>query len=116
MKLLTQYIYINAWLDCSSPFISLHKKADDDLFAYFNTDKVNRILDSGDITLEDLQSTNLKTQSSTIKYLIALDSVEKIKRQIKSLNIEATNQETNVTPINKYRDLFSFPTNFSQAN
>jgi len=72
MKLVTLNIQINAWLDCSHPFISLHNKSDGDLMAYFNTEKINSLINSGDITVEELKSNNPDKQEDTITTLLSM--------------------------------------------
>ena len=47
MNFLSMNVYINAWLDCSHPFISIHNKFDDDVLLHFNEDKVNQLFESG---------------------------------------------------------------------
>lgn len=85
MNILTMNIYINAWLDCSSPYISIHNKFDDDLLAHFNAESVNQLIEDGEVFIEDLQSTNPDIQMEIATNLIALKSSERIKRQIHSL-------------------------------
>ncbi len=82
MKLLTMNIYINAWLDCSSPFISIHNKYDDDLLVHFNAESVNQLIKDGEVFLEDLQSIDPDIQMEIAISLIALKSRERIKQQI----------------------------------
>jgi len=86
MKNLTMNIYINAWLDCSNPYISIHNKFDDDLLVHFNSESVNQLIEDGDVFVEDLQSTDPDIQMEIATNLIALNSSEKIKQQIHSLS------------------------------
>ena len=86
MKFLTMHIYINAWLDCSNPYISIHNKFDDDLLAHFNSESVNQLIEDGDVFVEDLQSTDPDIQMEIATYLIALKSSERIQQQIYSLS------------------------------
>ena len=86
MKFLTMNIYINAWLDCSNPYISIHNKFDDDLLAHFNSESVNQLIEDGDVFVEDLQSTDPDIQMEIATYLIALKSSERIQQQIYSLS------------------------------
>ena len=85
MKILTMNIYINAWLDCSSPYISIHNKFDDDLLVHFNAESVNQLIEDGEVFVEDLQSTDPDIQMEIATNLIALKSSERIKQQIHKL-------------------------------
>lgn len=116
MKLHTRNTYINAWLDCSNPYISLHNKSDGDLLAHFNVSKVHEILESGDLTLEELQSTDTETQSSIIQYLVALKSAQKIKKQLKKMGSEINERNLKVIPFKIYLERQSPAMNLSQAN
>ena len=49
-------IYVNAWLDCRNPYIAIHNKHDGDLMAYFNSNKVHQLIESGEVTVEDFES------------------------------------------------------------
>ena len=86
MKNLTMNIYINAWLDCNNPYISIHNKFDDDLLVHFNSESVNQLIEDGDVFVEDLQSTDPDIQMEIATNLIALNSSEKIKQQIHSIS------------------------------
>ena len=88
MNFLTMNIYINAWLDCSNPFISIHNKYDDDLLAYFDTTETKQLIEGGEITVEDLHSTNPETQTQLIIDLIAIKSSESIKQQIGNISFQ----------------------------
>ena len=85
-KFLTMNIYINAWLDCRHPFISIHNKVNDDLLAYFNSEEANQLIENGEITLNDLQSTDPKTQMEVVTNLIEIKSNEKIQPQINNIS------------------------------
>ena len=86
MKSLTINIYINAWLDCSNPYISIHNKFDDDLLAHFNSESVNQLIEDGDVFVEDLQSTDPDIQMEVATNLIALKTSERIQQQIHNLS------------------------------
>ncbi len=100
MKLLTMNIYINAWLDCSHPFISIHNKFDDDLLVHFNAKSVNQLIEDGEVFLEDLQSTNPDIQMEIATSLIAIKSGETIKQQITEMSTTLKRREPAVA-INK---------------
>ena len=82
MKFVTLNIQINAWLDCSHPFISLHNKQDGDLMAYFNSEKINSLIDNGEITVEDLQSNDVTNQMETITTLLSIKQQDAIFRRL----------------------------------
>ena len=86
MKSLTINIYINAWLDCSNPYISIHNKFNDDLLAHFNSESVNQLIEDGDVFVEDLQSTDPDIQMEVATNLIALKTSERIQQQIHNLS------------------------------
>jgi len=93
MKSLSMNIYINAWLDCSNPFISIHNKYNDDLLAHFNAVSINQLTEDGDIFIEDLQSTNPEIQMEVATHLIALKSSKRIKQQIIGLSTQLKKRE-----------------------
>lgn len=107
MKLVTLNIQINAWLDCSHPFISLHNKNDGDLMAYFNADKINNLIDDGEITVEELRSNSLDSQVDTISTLLSIKQQEAVFKRLKDTRFtfkvnqaEMKNKEpSNVQPI-----------------
>lgn len=82
MKLVSFNIEINAWLDCSHPFISLHNKNDGDLMAYFNSDKINELIATGDITVDELQSTNQVSNIETVTTLLSIKQQEAIYKRL----------------------------------
>lgn len=82
MKLVSFNIEINAWLDCSHPFISLHNKNDGDLMAYFNSDKINDLIETGDITVDELQSTNQASNIETVTTLLSIQQQEAIYKRL----------------------------------
>ena len=90
---LTINIYINAWLDCSNPFISLHNKFDDDVLAHFNTERVTQLIEDGELVVEDLQSSDPLIQMDVISDLIAIQSGEAIKKQIVNMSLAMKRRE-----------------------
>ena len=106
-KFLTMNIYINAWLDCSNPFISLHNKLNDDLLAHFNTEKVKQLIDNGEIYIEDLQSTNEQIQLDVVTNLLAIKTNENIKKQMGKIKKGLKQRDTIATekPIKRIKRL-----------
>lgn len=96
IKFLTMNVYINAWLDCKSPFISLHNKFDDDLLLHFNSKRVEQLIDDGEIHIEDLKSTDSDVQIELISTLMAVKSQDKIHKQM--VEISSTLNRREVTP------------------
>lgn len=102
MKFLTMNIYINAWLDCSNPFISIHNKFDDDLLVHFNAEGVSQLIEDGEILVEDLQSTDPDIQMEIATNLIAFKSSEKIKQQINDMSTTLNKRELS-TAVNEIK-------------
>ncbi len=95
MKLVSFNIEINAWLDCSHPFISLHNKNDGDLMAYFNSDKINELIATGDITVDELQSSNQASNIETVTTLLSIQQQEAIYKRL---------QDTRFTIVERRKD------------
>ena len=93
-------IYINAWLDCSNPFISIHNKFDDDLLVHFNAESVSQLIEDGEVFIEDLQSTDPDMQMEVATNLIAIKSFENIKQQINNMCTTLTRREPTLTKNN----------------
>ena len=116
MKLVSFNIEINAWLDCSHPFISLHNKNDGDLMAYFNSEKINKLIETGDITVDELQSTNQSSNIETVTTLLSIQQQEAVFKRLQktrfTLKVREKKTPSNVQSIkNKKSDqdiLFPF--------
>ncbi len=72
MNCLTMNIYINAWLDCNNPYISIQNRFNDEVLAYFDADAVKQLMDNGDICIDDLQSTDKTVRMQLITELLTL--------------------------------------------
>ena len=94
-------IYINAWLDCSHPFISIHNKFDDDLLVYFNAESVNQLIEGGEVSVDDLQSTDLDMQMEIVTNLMAIKSGETIKQQMTEMSKALIKRCEPVVVVNK---------------
>lgn len=88
VNFLTMNIYINAWLDCRHPFISIHNRFNDDLLVYFNEKEVNQLIANGEITIADLHSTDPNIQMEVITDLIAIKSSQKVQKQVSTLGTQ----------------------------
>ncbi len=97
MKFVSLNIQINAWLDCSHPFISLHNKNDGDLMAYFNSEKINSLIEDGEITVEELQSNSADSQIETIATLLSIKQQDAIFRRLQDtrFTFKLREKETN---------------------
>ena len=101
-------IYINAWLDCSNPYISIHNKLDDELLVHFNAKSVNQLIEDGEVSVEDLQSTDPDIQMDVATHLIALKSSERITQKIHNLATILNTREP-ATIVNKIYDDVKVP-------
>ena len=99
MHCLTVNLYINAWLDCSNPFISIHSKHDDTLLAHFNSRELSELLKDGDISVDDLKSTNTKHQVEIVSILLAKKTKDKVKEQIQVMHFNKRDKANKVRPI-----------------
>jgi len=93
MKLLPINIYINAWLDCSRPSISIHNKLDDDLLAHFDSESVELLIESGELSVEDLKSTNRSVLADVITTLLAIKSSKAITEQMQDIGASLVRRE-----------------------
>ncbi len=98
MHNLTVNLYINAWLDCSNPFIAIYNKNNDELMAHFNAGELSEVIEQGDITLEELRSTDTIQQLETISTLLAKKAKETIREQISVLRFNRRDKE-NITSL-----------------
>ena len=106
MKLVTLNIQINAWLDCAHPFISLHNKNDGDLMAYFNADKINSLIDEGEITLDEFQTNSLDSQIDTVSTLLSIKQQDAVLKRLQETRFtfiqrdkETSDRIDNIKPI-----------------
>ena len=76
-------IYVNAWLDCRNPYIAIHNKHDGDLMAYFNSNKVHQLIESGEVTVEDFESSDENTRTELISTLLTVKFADSIKDELK---------------------------------
>ncbi len=112
MKLVSFNIEINAWLDCSHPFISLHNKNDGDLMAYFNSDKINELIATGDITVDELHSTNQASNIETVTTLLSIKQQEAIYKRLQETRFtiaERRKENTNTSQSKSPRQNILFP-------
>ena len=101
MKLITLNIQINAWLDCSHPFISLHNTNDGDLMAYFNSEKINELIDTGDITVDELHSTNQESNLDTATTLLSIQQQEAIYKRLQDTRFTIHDKKKDDKTLNK---------------
>ncbi len=90
MNFLTMNVYVNAWLDCHHPYIAVHNKNDGDVMAFFNSTKVNQLIESGEVSIEDFESSDENTRAELISTLLRVkftDSVEKENKDKKGSSL-----------------------------
>ncbi|GAA0417158.1 hypothetical protein GCM10009133_27060 [Cocleimonas flava] len=99
MNFLTMNIYVNAWLDCHNPHISIHNKFDGDLMAFFNSQKVSQLIESGEVSVSDFESSDENTRSELISTLLSFKFSDSMKdefdKKMGSKTSEKTSQSGN---------------------
>ncbi len=92
-------LYINAWLDCTDPKITINNRTTNETLAHFSSLEVDELFASGEITLDELSSNDLSVQQELIKTLF-------LSRIMINLKQDLTEMGANL----KYkRELASFP-------
>jgi len=95
MNFLTMNIYVNAWLDCRNPYISIHNKHDGDLMAFFNSSKVNQLIESGEVSVADFESSDENTKTELISTLLTVNFSDSIKDEIKKRSQSIKTRQVN---------------------
>ena len=75
--------------------------------AYFNADKINSLIDDGEITVEELRSNSLDSQVDTISTLLSIKQQEAVFKRLKDTRFTfkvnqpemKNNDKSNVQPI-----------------
>lgn len=80
---MTPYI-INAWLDCSSPHITLNDRETGELLVHYNKTDVISLFQEGEIALDELQSNDDVAHEELIISLLLFKSTHTIEQQLKS--------------------------------
>lgn len=93
----TMNTYINAWLECESPFISVCSKNNHEPLIYFNSEQVTKLIESGDVCIKELQSNNQDVQMELLKDLFAIKADEQFKQQLTTMNQGLRNHKKKVT-------------------
>lgn len=94
MNFLTMNIYVNAWLDCRNPYIAIHNKHDGDLMAFFNSSKVNQLIESGEVSVADFESSDEETRTELISTLLTVKFADSIKDEIKKRSQSIKSRKT----------------------
>lgn len=100
-------VYINAWLNRYTPFISIHEKESGKILAHFDSSIVNSFIDNGEISIEDLQSTDKKIQGEVIADLFVLYSKKTVKiqtRSIGSIMQKSSSKIRNTPPLREHNN------------
>lgn len=95
MNFLTMNIYVNAWLDCRNPYITIHNKRDGDLMAFFNSEKVNELIETGEVSIADFESLNESETEELISTLLTINFADSIKDEIKKRSESMTTRQAN---------------------
>ncbi|MCK5902602.1 MAG: hypothetical protein KAG28_05580 [Cocleimonas sp.] len=104
-------IYINAWLDCSHPQLTINNKETGEILADFTAKEINQLFDAGDITLEELSDNNQQTQQALIKTLFLCKITTNFKQQLKGLSNRLEQRPSgSVIPLNKPLGLLDLTT------
>lgn len=79
--------YINAWLDCHSPHITVNDKKTGELLVHYNKKEMTQLFSNGDISLEELQSTDATVQEELIIDLLLFKSAQTIQQQMTKVHL-----------------------------
>ena len=64
--------YIDAWLDCSQPYVQVKNKQNRKVVADFSSEELKNAIEQGDICLSDFFDTSVAAQLELIKSLLLL--------------------------------------------
>ncbi len=112
---------INAWLDCSSPHITINDSETGDLLVHYNKTDVINLFQQGEICLVELQSTDAAIQEELVISLLLFQSTQTIQQQLENayLNLKqrdpvAFTQPNKPTFEKMLKNLLPFPTSSLQ--
>ncbi len=112
----TPYI-INAWLDCSSPHITITDSKTGDLLIHYNKTDIASLFYQGEISLDEVQSTDATVQEELVISLLLFKSTQAIEQQLEDAFLNLKQRDPNdLTEPNKptfeqkLKSLLSFPT------
>ncbi len=113
---MTPYI-INAWLDCSSPHITINDSKTGELLVHYNENDVVHLFHQGEISLDEVQSTDAAIQENLVVSLLLFKSTRIIEQQLENAYLDLKQRApTPLAEFNKptfqqaLQKLVSFPT------
>lgn len=74
--------YINAWLDCTHPKITIHNKITHEECIHFTAKEVDALFASGEITLDELTSNDASIQQDLVKTLFLSRTMINFSQQL----------------------------------
>lgn len=88
-------LYLNAWLDCTNPKITINNKKTDEVLADFSGLEIKELFASGDITLDELHSSDTAIQQDLIKTLFLSRIMINFKQEISGIgkNLQQRNNK-----------------------
>lgn len=98
-------LYLNAWLDCTHPKMTINNRKTNEVLANFNAVEIRELFASGDITLDELNSNDTAVQQELIKTLFLSRIMINFKQQLHDMGKDLK-QRTRKMPLSERR---SFP-------
>ena len=77
--------YVNAWLDRSDPFISLHNRDTGETVARFEKEALQECLDQGEFCLSELCDPSPRVQQELVKCLLLAQCYRDVHHQLESI-------------------------------
>ncbi|MCK5897198.1 MAG: hypothetical protein KAG20_10345 [Cocleimonas sp.] len=78
-------LYLNAWLDCTHPEITIKNSTTNETLVHFSALEIDALFESGEITLEELSSNDMTIQQEVIKTLFLSRIMINFKQQLHSI-------------------------------
>lgn len=85
-KVIQMTIYVNAWLDCDKPRVTVKDKISGRTIARFNTQEVTDMFDRGDVCLEDFYRSDTPSKIELIKTLLLISCTKSLKKQLDGMH------------------------------
>jgi ABC-type transport system involved in Fe-S cluster assembly fused permease/ATPase subunit len=98
-------LYLNAWLDCAHPKMTINNRNTNEVLANFNALEIEELFASGEITLDELNSNDPTIQQELIKTLFLSRIMINFKQQLHDMG-KGLKQRTREMPLSERR---SFP-------
>lgn len=77
--------YINAWLDRSDPFVSLHDRQTGEAVTTFTKDELQSCLEQGDFTVSELCNPCQRVQQELVKTLLLSRCCYDVRAQLETI-------------------------------